>query len=286
MVLAHLCLLAYQSVGYVHQYLVEKTSGYAIQGVFWTTTQWVKIGHVFHKIIHRYETLREITRSLSVLYSQIHKMSVSHLVETDSSGYFCLCSYHLSLLHPEKCDRDYSSLSSSQHYHYDYSEKYEYFESTPLLTDSQIHDSVNLYYEYVDRHRSILENVYHSMCIFKYDNKYIVREYPIWNPEMEIMYRPSAARFMIEYTHPNQSHQITLVIPKSMYMAGNHILSFLFVLRLLKYQPEPFHFDMDYTLKVIDDDVNILELKSHQFIVLTEDGYEIKERDIQNAFRE
>jgi hypothetical protein len=60
-----------------------------------------------------------------------------------------------------------------------------------------------------------------------------------------------------------------------MYIEGNHLLSSTFVLRLLKYQPEKFHFDMDYKLKIIDDDINMFELSSNQFIVLTDNTYRI-----------
>jgi len=272
--LSHIFLFACEKAHSIQELVLSKTLGYSISSFYWMSTHWITLQHRMKKVYHKYDIVKAMVDSISSVYSQINRMSVTHLTETDSSGYFCLCSYHLSINHPDSTD-----TCKEEEYIYNYNEKYEYFESKNIVTDEDMHDSVNKYYEYVDRHRKIIENVYHSMCIYKYDNKYIVRDYPLLISETEITYQPSTARFMVEYTHPKQKNQITLMIPKSMYMVGNHLLSFIFVLRLLKYQPESFHFDMDYQLKIIDEDINMFVLNSSQFIHLTENGYQIMERN-------
>jgi hypothetical protein len=54
---------------------------------------------------------------------------------------------------------------------------------------------------------------------------------------------------------------------------NNEILSAAFIKRILDYQPEKYVFDMNYTLKIIDNNVNELVLNSKQYIVLNETNY-------------
>lgn len=75
---------------------------------------------------------------------------------------------------------------------------------------------------------------------------------------------------------------ISLQIDKEWLVIGNEILGYTHVFRMLEYQSEPFIFDMDYTLDIIDSDIKIFELKSHQFLKMEKDGYIIKRLDDDN----
>jgi len=80
----------------------------------------------------------------------------------------------------------------------------------------------------------------------------------------------------VQYFHEKQSiNPITLDIPKSMYLVGNELLTPTFVLRCLKYQSTPFYFDLNYTVKIIDDKIQMFELKYDEYIVLEKNGYKI-----------
>lgn len=98
------------------------------------------------------------------------------------------------------------------------------------------------------------------------------------NDTIIISFVPSSVRFLsVEYRHPAMDRPISLEIDKMFYLEGNHLLSAAFVRRCLEYQCEPelYYFDMNYTLIVLDNEVNIIELKSHQYVVLEKDSYKI-----------
>jgi len=87
----------------------------------------------------------------------------------------------------------------------------------------------------------------------------------------------SDAKFMsVEYVHPQMTESIPLHVPNDMLVSGNVLFTPAFVLRALKHQTEPFHFDMDYRIKVMDAMVNIFEIKSDECMVLHAHGYDVK----------
>ena len=80
----------------------------------------------------------------------------------------------------------------------------------------------------------------------------------------------------VEYHHPKIGEPIELEINENFYLNENEILSSVFVLRMLEYQSKPFLFDNDYTLKIMDNNVNMFDLKHNDFIYLKQGGYSIK----------
>ena len=114
------------------------------------------------------------------------------------------------------------------------------------------------------------------MVIFKHKNKQIIRNkiYPEYDIEKSYEFVSTPYKFItIQYIKKELS--ITLEIPKSMYIVNNILFTPSFVLRCLLYQEEPFEFDMDYTLKIIDQNINMIEIRSHQYILLEKDTYKI-----------
>jgi len=92
--------------------------------------------------------------------------------------------------------------------------------------------------------------------------------------EFKMPLLPSNASFLsIEYTHPLMKNSIVINLNKSVYFVNNQILSPTFIKMYLEYQSELYHFDMDYVLKVMDNNINSFELKFDKSVLLTENGY-------------
>jgi hypothetical protein len=90
----------------------------------------------------------------------------------------------------------------------------------------------------------------------------------------------SAAKFIsIEYKHPEMEKSIEMIIDKSWFYTGNVLFTPTFVLRALKYQSQQFFFDMNYTICIMDKDINMVEFGSNKYILLTETGFEIVEHE-------
>jgi hypothetical protein len=79
----------------------------------------------------------------------------------------------------------------------------------------------------------------------------------------------------IEYSHPGLADNVAIELSASTYVEGNEILSKQFVRRYLEYQSEPFIFDDNYKLTIMDSKIKIMELTSNQYIRIGKSGYEI-----------
>jgi len=80
----------------------------------------------------------------------------------------------------------------------------------------------------------------------------------------------------IEYSHPDLADNIPIELSASTYIEGNEILSKQFVRRYLEYQSEPFIFDDNYKLTIMDSKIKIFELTSNQYVTIGKSGYEIR----------
>lgn len=87
---------------------------------------------------------------------------------------------------------------------------------------------------------------------------------------------PSRVSFLsVHYEHPDLPNGLRLVIDPQYMMVGNHLLDRTFVLRLLSYQYNrgDYVFDDQYSLKIMDSNINICTVGSHQGIVVGEKEY-------------
>jgi hypothetical protein len=88
----------------------------------------------------------------------------------------------------------------------------------------------------------------------------------------------SNIRFLsIEYCHPGIDEPIQLVLEKDWCIVSNEIFTYTHVFRMLQYQvsEEEYIFDERYFLKLIDSNINILEITSGQYIRLESDDYTV-----------
>jgi len=79
----------------------------------------------------------------------------------------------------------------------------------------------------------------------------------------------------VQYTHPKLKEPIDITVPSSYFVVKNKLYSSAFVLRSLQYQPKYYIFDENYTLQIIDNEINTFELKSNQYVYIEENHYKI-----------
>ena len=173
---------------------------------------------------------------------------------------------------------DWYSISSLHHYkNYRLQEIYK-FNSKKYL--------YNLFYNY-----SLYKTVNYievDDCLFIIKNKfaqYIVKNTKANNfneqitlPSTNIIFDKSNVFFLtIQYFQNNDMNEIpiTLDIPKTMYIVDNELLSPTFIYRCLKYQGYSSKFNMSYKIKLIDHEINMIELNYSQYIILKKNNYVI-----------
>jgi hypothetical protein len=147
----------------------------------------------------------------------------------------------------------------------------------------------NMFTEHCSQRRLLLEDK--NDCLeenitMKYFDKYIVKnickktdkktDKLVDSEPIMSLIKSNVSFITVQYTNPKMKTPVTLEIPKGMYIVGNELFSPSFVLRLLNYQPCSYVFDYRYVLKIVDSNVNIIELNKNQYIKIGETSYVIE----------
>ena len=80
----------------------------------------------------------------------------------------------------------------------------------------------------------------------------------------------------VEYRHPTLTHAISIELT-NMYLVNNIVLSPLFLHYVLSLQPLPYIIDQDYTINIMDQDINMVTLTHQNYILFDNDKYHVKQ---------
>jgi hypothetical protein len=124
------------------------------------------------------------------------------------------------------------------------------------------------------------KNIEECLLTMKSGDKYI---YKICNRENkccdELPNELSKIKFLnIEYNHPENEKSITIDIDKNGYLVGNEILSNTFIKRSIEYMNNRKSFDMSYTVKIMDNNLDSVVILSDEYIVLEKNSYKIMKK--------
>lgn len=173
---------------------------------------------------------------------------------------------------------------------YTFVEKYDKMNMN-LISDNESYNNVfiNGFKDACDCAKSIAYNnksIVESLITMKFENQYIHYTFYKENDENDpvtLPLIPCKTKFLtVEYTHPKMTSGIFLELDKSVFYANNEILSPLYILRCLKYQSKAFVFDMDYKIKILDENIHSFELTSDQHVFLHKASYKIVSNSSNN----
>lgn len=173
---------------------------------------------------------------------------------------------------------------------YTFVEKYDKMNMN-LISDNESYNNVfiNGFKDACDCAKSIAYNnksIVESLITMKFENQYIHYTFYKENDENDpvtLPLIPCKTKFLtVEYTHPRLTSGIFLELDKNTFYANNEILSPLYILRCLKYQSKAFVFDMDYKIKILDENIHSFELTSDQHIFLHKASYKIVSNSSNN----
>lgn len=171
-----------------------------------------------------------------------------------------------------------------------------------------IHKSPKLrFHENINKREKITNEELECIMILKLEDKYIVRIIKDTNNKYIDSYNQSKTHFLsVQYTHPKMNKPINIDIDKKYFIEGNQLFSPAFILRCLEYQKgllnnnsifninkmkeyfifnylfkilkieEPYYFDMNYKLNIMDNSINFFEINSDEYIFVEKDGYIVK----------
>lgn len=88
---------------------------------------------------------------------------------------------------------------------------------------------------------------------------------------------PSKVKFLYtEYKNNRTGVTVELHIDQDYYISGNQLFSTAFVYQLLQNRLEQSHFDMDYTVQLVDNRIQTAVLQNNEYIELHNETYDIK----------
>jgi hypothetical protein len=148
--------------------------------------------------------------------------------------------------------------------------------STPL-------EQFNIWFHAAQNVIKSSKNIDECLLTMKRGDKYIYKICNRWNKAGdELSDELSKVKFLnIEYFHPENEKSITIDMDRNAYVVGNEILSNTFIKRALEYMNDRKSFDMSYSLKIMDNNLENFVLKSDEYIVLERDSYKIiKKNDV------
>lgn len=162
---------------------------------------------------------------------------------------------------------------------YVYSEQYYLFNSNTSLSIDDLHKQCLNHVTEIAK-SSCNASIFETMITMKVSDKYLCNSFfhnennttPVY-----ILSKNKGQNYFlsVEYTHPKMLSGIVLDLPTNIYNPSSNILTPAFIKRYLEYQELPYVFDMRYTLKILDTNINIFTMKSNQYIKLTDNSYEV-----------
>jgi hypothetical protein len=189
------------------------------------------------------------------------------------------CSLH-------KSEYNYYVLLTTQ-YKFELVEQYNEFANILEVENKNVKELLSSFLNY----KSCVLND-ERLGILKYENNYIIRYFcgieslkkMTEKLQLELsenkttIPRSKFGVLSVEYVHPQMKKPVSLDITKNMCMVGNHLFSPEFVFKCLKYQNEPYLFNLHYKIRIMDNNLNEFELTSQQYIELNEKSYIIHTR--------
>uniref|UniRef100_A0A6C0JRE9 Uncharacterized protein n=1 Tax=viral metagenome TaxID=1070528 RepID=A0A6C0JRE9_9ZZZZ len=237
--------------------------------------------NIIYKTKYGKKTIDHTSYFFKYIYSSIINKKIEPLSTNWIASYVLSKSLESCILSKNAENTNY--FDNNKHFDNEYSllESYEFFENPYREQNDKLICETN-YSEicYAVQHFVNIRKIYcEGLVKMKLDDDYVFRVLKNKKEftEFKLPIIPSKARFLsIEYTHPIMKKEIVINLDKNIYFKGNEILSISFVKLYLEFQCELYHFDEDYILKIMDNNLNNFELGFDKYIVLTEDGYFIR----------
>jgi hypothetical protein len=225
-------------------------------------------GYFFLKHLYdRNELIRFPTDFVLWTYETIELMNIRHRQEPTSTRWLNVCSSS-RLTRGAYIGKTPFTFAESYNKMNDLSEKEDMIQAFEVALDNNG--------EFAQENKEYIAN--DTIVVMKFNGAYKVSRatHPVKSQTYDLV--KSKVRFLsVEYNVPQSTTSLSLKIPVEMSIQGNELFSHAFVRRLLEYQPDSVEFDFNYRLKIMDSDVNEIELNNTQYIVLGETSYEVKE---------
>lgn len=214
-----------------------------------------------------YETNETFHRAMDTFENGLHsfkKISVPYYIEPPFS-YFKIC-------------------------YKDETYKEEYLNSDSLLYNTETKDIlnavVNIYKDFFNIVKPLIKkNELDYLVLIHYKNvtddliiSRVIENKSHEDVEYNDIYNVEKTRnffLSIEYSHPQMKNTIPITIDPKYLVTGNELFSPCFIFKCLNYQSEPYVFDTNYKVNILDSNIKNVVITSEKYVRLSLKTYEI-----------
>ena len=227
----------------------------------------IRMTKVGNYLYNNFDVVKNIVDTSSYKYEQIKAMYNAHRIEPFDKNWVCIS---VLLKNNENLFTGNKQI---------YLENYQHIKpyTTPDVSKMEYYNNCLSYFGKMATSIAKSDNnVIETMVTMKLDDGITNTSFNKNADEPTYSNTRSKASFLtIEYTHPKMETRITMNLDKELYFTNNVILSALFIKRYLDYQPEEYIFDENYTINLMDNNINMITLTYPQSILLSEDSYKV-----------
>jgi len=245
---------------------------------FWSNTKFVEFSFFFNELYENNKEIKHMLDTAYTYYDNVYAYVFNFKREPKQPIWISK-----SCIYNSELDIIDQYLGITKKTEMELFENYRYYELATDVNDNieDVTKSVcKIFEKSCSRSKEALEfnnDTDEEVVIIRYFDKFIVKDIRKNKQIESVSFDKSEVHFItVQYTHPNMKNTITLSVPKGMYVVGNELFTPTFILRLLTYQPDKYIFDMNYVLKIIDNNINLLNLTSKQYILLNDKSYSLK----------
>ena len=114
-----------------------------------------------------------------------------------------------------------------------------------------------------------------NVCVIsKFNNFYKI--FLTQSIDIETMTLSTRSFLSVFYKHPDMIDSIQLNIPNEMLLVGNELFNAAFILRCLKCTNEHFVFDKNYTIQIMDSEIDEYNIQYGHYLYINKDTFELK----------
>ena len=273
------------------KWIMDQTNSCFVCMIFFISSRINDIREWIYKIYDSSDIMRN---TCDIVHYQIHSLYscvVQQRIEPSEDAWICISSVEPAMA---SCD-----IESTK---YTYNSKYQYLQQHEVL-DNKMLEIYNKTYHFELGSPNM--NELDKIIIMKFKNNnetmYICRkccaegaasleteardetalhkardETALHKAPSETALHKSRVKFMsIEYSNPNMDHRLELFVSRDWFVNGNELFTPTHVLHMLEHQSETYIFDMDYTIKILDSNINEIELNKYNYLKLMQNEYKI-----------
>ena len=218
-------------------------------------------------LYNNFDVVKNTVDTTSYKFDKVKAIYNEHRIEPFDNNWVCI-----SIL----LNNDQTLFAGDKHIYLENYQNINPYTTSDVTKDYYYNNCISYFGKMATSIAKCDDNVVETMVTMKLDDGVFNKSFNKNTENTTYSHTRVKSQFLtIEYTHPKMKDRIIIELDKDIYFTDNIILSSLFIKRYLEYQPKEFIFDENYTVNLMDNNVNMITLSYSQSVLLSENSYKV-----------